>query len=294
MCADKSRESPLFSIVLPTRNRAALLGRAVASVLRQSLGDFELIIVDDGSTEPCDIGLFADRRIILIRNRKSLGVAQARNIGIAASRGRYISFLDDDDEYLDSFLSSTHACLKDTPEEVGVSWCGVKLVDYPYGVDGTVTVRERIKDEPLPKDRRGVIERFASIATSYGFTGKSECLQKVGPFDRRLKVGSDTEYFLRILEKGFVPVKVPGVHIVRYMHGQGRLTEPEWFPERIRTSKRLLSRYSAFMDQYPGVRKNLLVYLEFLKRSERALRDRRQTSRFRRLQRKLLPRFLLP
>jgi len=122
--------APMFSIVLPTYNRPEMLRRAISSVCRQTFPDFELIVVDDGSLMSCCSALPdpRDARIQLIRNPYNMGVAGARNVGIEAARGTYISFLDDDDEYRSSFLSSTCACLKNTPASVGLSWCSVEFL----------------------------------------------------------------------------------------------------------------------------------------------------------------------
>src|SRR5688572_2640316 len=95
------------SIVIPTYNRPELLARSVRSVLAQSTAHFELIIVDDGSATDIDTHFPSalDARITILRSPIHSGVAAARNLGIRASRGRWISFLDDDDEYLPSFLA---------------------------------------------------------------------------------------------------------------------------------------------------------------------------------------------
>ena len=99
-------EKPFFSIVCTTHNRAKLLLRAVNSVLRQEFKDFELIIVNDGSTdETCNVlNTFKDRRIICLEHPNALGLNAARNTGIMKARGKLIAFLDDDDELSDSAL----------------------------------------------------------------------------------------------------------------------------------------------------------------------------------------------
>jgi glycosyltransferase involved in cell wall biosynthesis len=99
---DALRLKPLVSVVLPTHNRAALLPKAIGSVLHQSFRDLELIVVDDGSTE--DIrGLCetcGDVRVRYLRLDPRSGVAAARNAGIAAASGEYVAFQDSDDEWL--------------------------------------------------------------------------------------------------------------------------------------------------------------------------------------------------
>ena len=256
--------SPPFSIILPTRDRAAMLRRAVASVCSQSLQDFELIIVDDGSAEPCG-GLPDDPRIRIIRSRSSFGVAQARSLGIDAAKGVYVSFLDDDDEYSPSFLRETYATLRDSTDEVGVSWCGAKFIDYPVDPDAATSVR--IVEFAKHEDRRTLLQDFLSIGTGFGVTIKSDCLKKVGPFNGALKVSSDSDMFFRVLVKGFLPMVVPGVHVVRHNHREARLQSVTFDQERIRTWEDwIFVQYAGFLDENPILKSGLLGYIDFLKK----------------------------
>ncbi len=98
MSPGQEGELPLVSICIPTYNRAALVQEAVASVLAQTWREFELIVVDDGSTDDTTEALAAyASRIRLIRRESRGGVSAARNTGIAAARGEWLAFLDSDD-----------------------------------------------------------------------------------------------------------------------------------------------------------------------------------------------------
>lgn len=243
-----------------------MLERAVSSVCRQSFEDFELIVVDDASREPYRGGLASDSRIRLIRNPARLGVAEARNIGIRAARGSYISLLDDDDEYLDSFLSSTYLSLKNTPDEVGISWCGVKFIDYPNDPSRAVTTR--ITQFAAKPNGPTLLQYFLSIGTGHGITIKASCLKTVGLFNRALKVASDTDMFFRILSHGFSPLAVPGVHIVRHNHRGTRLTSASLYPERIRTWENwLFKEHAEFLNRHPSLRDDLRGYVNSLKQA---------------------------
>ena len=87
-------------------NRAAPVRRAIESVLAQTCQDFEIIVVDDGSTDgtAAAVETFADRRITLIRHEQNRGGSAARNTGIRASSAAYVAFLDSDDEWLPTKL----------------------------------------------------------------------------------------------------------------------------------------------------------------------------------------------
>ena len=108
---------PLFSVVIPTFNRKKFLKKSIDSVLSQNISDFELVVVDDGSTDSSII-LVSDYRgkgITYIRT-KNLGVSHARNTGIQNSRGSYIAFLDSDDYWESSKLEHVLEEIKKFPE----------------------------------------------------------------------------------------------------------------------------------------------------------------------------------
>ncbi len=117
MNSPMSAKAPLVSVVLPTFNRAATLDRAIVSVLRQDLADFELLVVDDASSDSTDelVRRHDDARIRYVRLAENRGAHVARNIGIAKSRGRYIAFQDSDDESLPNKLGSLFKALQNCP-----------------------------------------------------------------------------------------------------------------------------------------------------------------------------------
>jgi len=95
-------KSVTVSVIIPTYNRAHLVGRAIRSVLNQTYQDFEIIVVDDCSTDNTEeiVKGFNDHRIRYMRHDRNRGGSAARNTGIKASQGKYIAFLDSDDEWL--------------------------------------------------------------------------------------------------------------------------------------------------------------------------------------------------
>jgi hypothetical protein len=107
---------PTVSIIIPFFNRIEWLLEAVESVLAQTYGDWELIVVDDGSTEPFDLArLGSDPRITYLR-QDNRGAAAARNAGIARARGEFIAFLDADDAFRPSKLEVQVAFMRAHPD----------------------------------------------------------------------------------------------------------------------------------------------------------------------------------
>ena len=99
--------TPRISVILPVHNRADVLPRAIGSVVEQELKDFELIVIDDGSTDNSAqvAESFGDQRIRVTRLDRNRGGNVARNHGIRAASAPLIAFLDSDDRYLPNKLS---------------------------------------------------------------------------------------------------------------------------------------------------------------------------------------------
>ncbi|OGX15233.1 MAG: hypothetical protein A2166_00395 [Omnitrophica WOR_2 bacterium RBG_13_41_10] len=113
---------PIFSIITPTYNGAKVLPRTVKSILKQTFPDFELIIIDDGSSENIEdiIRVFNDNRIIYKKLPQNRGVNTARNYGLDMARGKYINFVDHDDEYLPNALEAFKNLWQDvTDKKIG-------------------------------------------------------------------------------------------------------------------------------------------------------------------------------
>lgn len=114
----------LISIILPSHNRAHLIGKAIQSALNQSHREIELIVVDDASTDNTEevVASFRDSRIVYLRNSSNLKASGARNVGLRKVQGRYVTFLDSDDEYYPDKVSEQYASIRDT--DLGAVTCG--------------------------------------------------------------------------------------------------------------------------------------------------------------------------
>ncbi len=142
----------MFSVVVPVFNREAVILRCVGSVLAQRFQDFEVLLVDDGSTDASLARMRAvgDTRIRVLAHASNRGVCPARNTGIGAARGRWIVFLDSDDELAsDEALGRMHALANAAPDGIAALWFRCRLDDG------------RLSPDPMPAmaewDYRGYI-----------------------------------------------------------------------------------------------------------------------------------------
>jgi glycosyltransferase involved in cell wall biosynthesis len=126
-----SNFNPLVSVILPTYNRAHVLGKAIESILNQTYSNFEIIIVDDGSLDSTEklVARYRDNRIKYIRHTKNQGAVAARNTGIVASKGEYIAFQDSDNEWLPEKLEKQIAAFNSGPPNLGVVYTSVWIID---------------------------------------------------------------------------------------------------------------------------------------------------------------------
>jgi len=108
VAAARAPAPPLVSVIMPVHNRADLVGEAIASVLAQEYAHFELIIVDDGSTDGTGalLATMADPRIVLLRNEHCSGSSHARNRGLQAARGSIFAYLDSDNQWDSRYLAA--------------------------------------------------------------------------------------------------------------------------------------------------------------------------------------------
>ena len=132
---------PQFSVIIPLYNKAPYVGKAVESVVGQTYGEWELVVVDDGSTDGSGdtVKAFTDNRIHLMR-QENAGVGMARNNGVAASHGEYLCFLDADDWWEPTFLEEMAGLIERHPD-AGIYGTGYYIVKNgkkrvaPIGVD---------------------------------------------------------------------------------------------------------------------------------------------------------------
>jgi glycosyltransferase involved in cell wall biosynthesis len=122
---------PLISVVIPFFNRKTLICRAIDSVLEQTYTNFELILVDDASTDDSNsvINQYYDKRISLIKRIQNGGAGAARNTGIRAAQGEYIGFLDSDDTWLPSKLEMQLSLLEEQPYDCPGVICDFAIIE---------------------------------------------------------------------------------------------------------------------------------------------------------------------
>lgn len=188
-------KSPSVSVILPTYNRADVLGRAIESVLNQSYSDFELIVINSGGEEAkAVVDEFDDERIVYLYQDPA-GLGAARNLGIEKARAEFIALQDDDDEWFPEKLAKQMQLFQRAPKEVGVVYSTV------WKRDGEE--RKRVPAESFDSTE-GDIQRslwrqnFVSPQTA---VVRATCFDEVGRFDESLGALEDWEMWLRTAQQ---------------------------------------------------------------------------------------------
>jgi glycosyltransferase involved in cell wall biosynthesis len=185
---------PTVSIILPTFNRAHVIGRSIRSLLDQTYRGFELIVVDDGSTDNTEsvVKSFRDTRIRYLKYEPNRGAAHARNLGIQEARGQCIAFQDSDDEWLKDKLEKQIRVMSVAPPSMGIVYTGYWRV---AGKQRTYLPSSDKRTKDLDIHNLLLKENFVTTQT---VLLKEECLKKVGLFDERLPRLQDWELWLRV------------------------------------------------------------------------------------------------
>jgi glycosyltransferase involved in cell wall biosynthesis len=209
---------PKISVVIPVFNRPEAVCRAIQSALGQTCQDFEIIVVDDASTDttPAALAAFTDPRIKVIRHARNRGGSAARNTGIRASSATYVAFLDSDDEWLPTKLERQLDLFERSDHRLGFVYTGAERV-FP---NGHVSRRIPRRHADLT---RALLRKNAVGETSRGMVRRS-ALEAIGGFDESLPSCQDWDLWLRLSEK-FEAAIIPDALVrVAYGNDPGRIS----------------------------------------------------------------------
>lgn len=188
---------PLVSVIIPTYNRASVLYYALHSVINQTLQSFEVFVVDDASTDATEelVTSFNDPRIKYIRFDTNQKAAAARNAGMEQARGKYIAFLDSDDEWFPTKLEKQVACLDSLSDDWGCCYTGA-FVNKTGGLTRHRIYRPRNSGDLL---RQLLMGKFVIWTPTFMF--RRTCLEEIGLMDIQLVRSQDVDFYIRMLSK---------------------------------------------------------------------------------------------
>jgi len=224
-------KNPPISVVITTYNRENLVVRALKSVLIQTFKDFEVLVVDDGSTDNTRQVIQEiqkeDKRVVYVY-QENKGWPSALNTGLSNAQGRYIAFLDSDDEWLPEKLEKQVKVLEELKNVGLVSCCAFRI--FP---DGTKKLYKTPYLGIFKKTKWKLFwEKWGIISLSTVMVRK-EVIEKVGFFDEKIKTGADIDFYLRCIKKfDFYFIHEP---LISYYESEESLSKKyfwkKWIPE---------------------------------------------------------------
>jgi glycosyltransferase involved in cell wall biosynthesis len=199
---------PLVSVIIPTYNRAAVLPRAIGSVLSQKDADFELIVVDDGSTDgtneygvrrfaygekECSVRRTPSAERVRFLSQSNKGPSAARNLGIQHAKGEWIAFLDSDDEWIPGKLKAQLKFFEENP-------------DYLICQTEEIWIRNGKRVNPMKKHQKSggfIFEKCLPlcVVSPSAVMMHRKLFDEVGLFDESLPACEDYDLWLRIASK---------------------------------------------------------------------------------------------
>ena len=242
--------TPTISVVMPVYNREDLLPRAIDSILNQTYKDFELIIVDDASTDAsgniAHIYAQKDSRIKVIKNDKNKGISFSRNKGMDAARGKYIAIMDSDDQALPFRLEKSIKVLKENPKYVALS-------------GGTISMGNKISaQELLHWDRYNVVENNFAISFIFNNTFANAASIFDRNFAKKHNIrynesyisGEDYDFWKQFVFKGgeLLTIYEPLVFVRRHTSNSEAYYE-EMYKNSKTIHKELISRFFNPLDE---------------------------------------------
>lgn len=193
------------SVIIPTYNRAEVLPRSIESVLNQTFRNFELIIVDDASTDSTQevVNSYDDDRIEYIRHSENRNGSAARNTGIRSAQGTYIALLDSDDEWYPEKLEKQISQLQSRSDDWVANYCRTttkrdsKIIKFIAEV-----LSHDAKHEGQKEIIKGLLTLSGFIHGGSTIVAKRDVVESIGGFDESFERNQDIEFTIRLASEG--------------------------------------------------------------------------------------------
>jgi glycosyltransferase involved in cell wall biosynthesis len=207
--------TPKVSVIIPVYNQANFLDAAIQSVVAQTYHDYEIIVVNDGSTDRTDEVAKQYQEKIRYINQENQGLAGARNTGINASKGEYVALLDSDDLWDSSFLRLMMDWVDKVPDAT-VYYCGIRYIDE---AGKELPQRGGLSVNPEMDLFQQVLRSNFIIPSTVIM--KKKAIMDMGLFDIHFRRLQDLELWIRLLKKNHKFAALENQYLVRYrIHGK--------------------------------------------------------------------------
>lgn len=247
---------PKFSVIIPLYNKDAHIVDTITSVLNQSFTDFEIIVVNDGSTDDSllEVQKISDERLT-IYDRENNGVSQARNFAMQQAKGDFFAFLDADDLWMDNHLQNLNKLIIEFPN------CGMYCTNYHFDHGNNYIINTQFPTLPRVDDWSGVVPDFFEASMKYRIALTSavaihkDIINSVGYFSPKITSGEDTDFWSRITLKNNIAF-TKKISVMYNACAINRITDTPWHDKTLMTFDNFLeeeknnSSLKKFNDMY--------------------------------------------
>lgn len=235
---------PLFSVIIPAYNRAGIIARAIQSVLSQTTNDYEVIVVDDGSTDDTAEVLkhWIDRNQIRYLYQSNRGVCAARNAGAAIAEGQYLVFLDSDDDVKAHWLEDFQIAIAKTKTDL--VFCSMEVF-RPNGEIKKISCLDPYHNHGKEK----------GIALAGSWTMKSSIFHELGGYDENIRYGENTELKIRWSQHGLTQEFLDRFNIVYHESVAGGSKQSE---NKLYSNLYLLQKHANYFEENRRVKRLFL------------------------------------
>ncbi len=235
------KKESLVSVIIPVYNGEKYLSEAIESVLAQSYGNKEVVVIDDGSTDGTAEVVSRYSPTVRYCYQPNAGTGTARNHGVEEARGDFFSFLDADDLWMPDKLRLQMAAFGDNPE-TEIVFGHVKQF-YSPDLDEAAKSKILCPDEVVP----GYLP--------YAMVIKRAAFFRVGMFETNWRVGQDVSWIMRAREQGLRMLMLPDLIYMRRLHKSNKgITHRQFINDRVRILKAALDRRRKMDNDAPGNR----------------------------------------
>lgn len=246
-----SSKKPFFSIITPLYNKEDYIANTLKSVLNQNFKDFEIIIIDDGSTDDSIkvVSQFKDPRIIKIR-QDNKGVSIARNLGIKHAKGDYIALLDADDLWKTDFLDSIYELITIYKDSL------LFATGYASFYEGQkINLNSNVIKPNQNELVTNYFERQKNLYASSSFACHKSVFDTIGMFNEKVNYGEEEDFAIRCFLKHHLAY-CKSIKVYRLNGIENQLTAPNI------NNKRIIPDYDAFLTDEANI--NLKKYIDFI------------------------------
>ncbi|WP_272033153.1 glycosyltransferase [Kamptonema animale] len=242
-------EKPLVSVIIPTKDRPEMLAQAIQSVLNQTFTELEIIVVNDGGVDVQAVisPLNTRGNIVYKKHNRALERSAARNTGIRAARGKYIAYLDDDDNYYPNHIETLVKFLENS--EYKIAYTDAVMAEQKKQNGEYVTVHRNVPYS-LDFDKDKIL--VSNCTPNLCLMHEKSCLDEVGLFDETLSTHEDWDLIIRLSRK-FDIAHIKETTCEFTQRNDGTNTSSHNRPDFTRTREIIFNRYRQYAEANPTI-----------------------------------------